>query len=204
MTLTTIIALFFAMIVLALIPGPGVLTVVARACSAGLKHGFSATLGIVAGDFVFIAFALLGLSALTEVMGSMFIVVKYLGASYLIWMGVSMLLSKPQQAKANQIKAPSHFASFSAGLVTTLGNPKAILFYLSFFPAFLDLNQVTLTETFIIYATATLAIGGVTFAYAFIATKTKGVLMDSKRGRIFNLASGTTLIGTGLYMAARD
>ena len=92
MTLSTSIALFISMVVLALLPGPGILVVMARSVSAGLRHGVSATVGIVAGDFVFITLALLGLATLSSVLGELFIFIKYIGAAYLIWLGVSMFM----------------------------------------------------------------------------------------------------------------
>uniref|UniRef100_UPI0026296014 LysE family translocator n=1 Tax=uncultured Microbulbifer sp. TaxID=348147 RepID=UPI0026296014 len=136
MTPTTSMALFISMVVLALIPGPGVLTVTARSTSAGLRHGLFTTAGIVTGDFVFIILALLGLATLSNVLGELFFVIKYLGAAYLIWLGISILSSTPNTSAGRAINAPRHTARFAAGLITTLSNPKAILFYLSFFPAF--------------------------------------------------------------------
>lgn len=129
MTLASSITLLLALIVLALIPGPGVLAVTSRAAAEGLKHGLILTVGIVAGDFIFITFALLGLSALSGVMGNMFIVIKYIAAAYLIWMGLSLAILKQQPASKPIQYSASYTNSFLIGLITTLSNPKAILFY---------------------------------------------------------------------------
>lgn len=204
MTPTSSLALFSAMIVLALLPGPGILAVIARTLSANLRHGLSTVAGIVAGDFVFITLALLGLATLSELMGSLFVIVKYVGAAYLIWLGVSMMRSTDTNLNAGPVKPSSHIASFSAGLLTTLGNPKAILFYLSFFPAFLDLTQISALDMAAIYAIATVAVGGVMCAYAYAAYKAKHSFRVSRAGRFLRYGSGTLLLGSGVFVAARS
>lgn len=203
MTLSSALTLFLTMALLALIPGPGVLVVAGRAASAGLRHGFSVTVGIVAGDFVFIIFALLGLAALADVMGSFFFVVKYLGAAYLLWLGLNIALSKPGMADIQKIKTPSHLASVTAGLVTTLSNPKAILFYVSIFPSLLDLGQIGLAETALIFAITTLAVGGVMLVYAWLAHKARSSFRASAGNPLLRYGSGAMLVGSGLFVATR-
>lgn len=204
MDLATSIALFTSMVVLALIPGPGILAVVARTLSAGMRHGVSTTVGIVAGDFVFITFALLGLAALSSAMGEFFLLVKYAGALYLVWMGVSLIRGGSQKLDVEAVKAHSHIASFMAGLITTLGNPKAILFYLSFFPAFLELHSLTGLDTIVIFLVTTLAVGGVMLAYAWVAHASKGRFQRIKTSSLPRYASGALMVGSGVYLAARS
>lgn len=203
MTAASSLALFGSMVVLALIPGPGILVVVARTLASGLRHGASTVAGIIAGDFVFITLALLGLAVLSELMGSFFIVLKYLGAAYLVWLGISLVFSKAKRSQIAPVSAPSHLASFSAGLFITLSNPKAILFYLSFFPAFLDLTQVTALDAAILYAIATVAVGGVMGAYAYAAHKSKSLIRMPNGGRYLRYTSGALLIGSGVFVATR-
>jgi len=192
------------MLVLALIPGPGVLIVTARSTTAGFRHGISTSIGVVAADFVFITFALLGLTALSSALGELFIVFKYIGAAYLIWLGLSLMISKSNRDSAKKIAEPKHGASFAAGFITTLSNPKAILFYLSFFPAFLDLASVTVFDAVLLYLITTVAIGGVMLGYAFLAHKAKSMYSDSNSSRVLKKGSGVLLIGSGLYVAARS
>jgi len=203
MTPTAATALFFAMVLLALIPGPGVLIVTARAMSGGLLHGALATAGVVAGDYVFIALAILGLVTLSSVLGELFIIIKYIGAAYLVWLGISLMRApvsgKPQPAAGS----PNRLASFLTGLITTLGNPKAILFYISFFPAFLDLERVSLADAVIVYAITTVAIGGVMFGYAVAAVKAKSALSNTAGIRALRMGSGSILLGSGIYVATR-
>jgi threonine/homoserine/homoserine lactone efflux protein len=191
------------MVVLALIPGPGILAVVARTLAAGLRHGASTVAGVVAGDFVFITLALLGLAALSELMGGFFAAIKYLGAVYLIWLGISIALAKSSGMQVRPICEPSHLASFAAGLLTTLGNPKAILFYLSFFPAFVDLSQVSALDVSIMYAIATIAVGGVMYGYAYAAYKANRSFRMSQSGPFLRYGSGALLVGSGVFVATK-
>lgn len=204
MDLTTSFALFTSMVILALIPGPGILAVVSRTLSAGMQHGVSTTAGIVAGDFVFITFALLGLAALSSAMGEFFLLIKYAGALYLIWMGVSLIRAGGKSLDVKTVKTHSHVASFMAGLITTLGNPKAILFYLSFFPAFLELQTLTPFDTAVIFLITTVAVGGVMLAYAWAFHVSKGRFQRIKSSALPRYASGALMVGSGVYLAARS
>jgi threonine/homoserine/homoserine lactone efflux protein len=79
MTIASAFALYSTMIALALIPGPGVIVVVARSLDSGLRQGLATAMGVLSGDFVFISLAVFGLAALAELMGSLFVVIKYIG-----------------------------------------------------------------------------------------------------------------------------
>lgn len=206
MTLSTALALFVAMVVLAALPGPGILVVVSRALQGGLIQGIITSVGIVAGDFVFIILSVFGLVALAESMGGFFVWVKYLGAAYLSYLGLSLILSKPSKANVPKLQASasSSLANFAAGLLTTLSNPKAILFYLSFFPAFLDLTAVSLADLAIILAVTTAAVGGVMVCYAYLAVKTHSALKASRQGKWLTYLSGGLLLLSGLFLAMRD
>lgn len=204
MTLSSIFALFGAMIILAVIPGPGVIAVVARTLASGMRHGLATAAGIVAGDFVFIAFALFGLSTLSALLGDLFLVVKYLGAAYLIWLGLSLVFSDNSGIQVRPVSESSHLMSFMAGLVTTLGNPKAILFYLSFFPAFLDLSKLTLVDSIIVYGVAMVAVGGVMCGYVFLSGKAKMSWGRVHSAGWLRYGAGALLMGSGVVVASRD
>lgn len=203
MTLISSFALFGAMIVLAAIPGPGTFAVMARAASGGMPHGVATSVGIVLGDYVFIALCLSGLAFVADAMGSAFVVIKYLGAAYLIWLGISLLRARGSRAEIATGAKKSVTSSLLLGLTTTLGNPKAILFYLSFFPAFLPLGSITAIDTLIIFVTVTIAVVGVMLMYAWATVHTRKLLQNRRESRAFNILGGSVLIGSGLWMAAR-
>jgi threonine/homoserine/homoserine lactone efflux protein len=146
LTLRSIIALFIAMVTLAMIPSLSVLTVVARSAALGFGHGLATALGIVVGDFVFIILAIYSLSAVAENMNILFLLVKYGGGIYLIWSGIKLIRDRSTTIEVTQVETTSRLSSFFSGLSITLGDQKAIFFYLSFFSAFLDLKKCISTR----------------------------------------------------------
>lgn len=202
MTISSSFALFVAMLVLAILPGPGILIVVARTLSQGLRAGLITVAGILSADFIFIFLAVLGLAALAQSIGELFFIIKIAGAVYLIWLGLAIMRSQssPSQQSANQFSQLGHYV---AGLITTLSNPKAILFYMSFFPTFLDLTQVKPLDIFIILFITTLSIGSVMFAYAYLTYKTGKLVQAWPAAATLKYISGSVLIGTGAYIASK-
>ena len=198
MTLSSTVALFGAMFVLAIIPSPSVFVVVARTIESGFIHGLVTVLGIIAGDLIFIILALYGLGFIAETMSSLFI---YLGSAYLIWLGIGLWRTK--SVEIQEIKALSWSSHFRCGLFMTLGDPKAILFYISFLPAFLDLSNVSVFDTGIVIVVATLAVGGTKLGYAYMANKSRLLFESSRAKKGINMTAGAVMIGTGLFLIAK-
>ncbi|MDA0267871.1 MAG: LysE family translocator [Cyanobacteria bacterium] len=171
MSFSSAVALFVAMVVLALLPSISVMTVLARSASWGFRHGAVTSLGIVAGDIVYILLAIYGLSFLTETMGGWVVFIKYLGAVYLIGLGLSLWRSRSNALAIEPTSETALVSSFLAGFLLTLGDQKAVLFYLSFFPAFVDLSRLSFVDTGIVVAIAITAVGGVKLGYALLADR---------------------------------
>ncbi len=202
MTFSGMAALFGAMVVLAFIPSVSVLAVSTRSAAYGFIHGVFTTMGIVVGDIFFILLAILGLAVLADSMGSLFFLVKYLGGAYLIWLGIQVWRSRSKAVKAEEMIEPSLLSSFLAGLFITLGDQKAILFYLGFFPAFLDLSAISYFDTGIIIAIAIVAVGGVKLGYAYLAGRV-GLLINPKANQAIHIAAGSVMIAVGVYLVAK-
>jgi threonine/homoserine/homoserine lactone efflux protein len=152
-------AFVVAVLVFLAIPGPGNLALITSTGKGGIPGGLGATLGVMAGDQALLWAAVAGVSALMAAYPSAFHAVQWLGALYLAWLGVRMLLAKPGSAPILQIK-PRHYAR--QAFFITLLNPKAIVFYLAFFPLFVDPAQHQGLKTFGVMA-ATIA--ALTFLY---------------------------------------
>ncbi|MCW5605930.1 MAG: LysE family translocator [Burkholderiales bacterium] len=201
-TLSSMAALFGAMAVLAAVPSVSVLAVSARAATGGFAHGAFTAFGVVVGDLVFILFAIFGLTLLAEAMDETFFLVKYLGAAYLIWLGSRLWMAGVKTAHTDSAKASSLASSFMTGLLITLADQKAILFYLGFLPAFLDLPAMSYSDTVIVVAIAVTAVGGVKLAYAWAADRA-GSMLGSGMGRMMNIAAGCVMITAGVFVAVR-
>ena len=203
LTLTNIAALAGIMVLGALVPSVSVLAVSTRSAALGFAHGALTSAGIVTGDIVFILIAIFGLSVLADLMGSHFSLIKYLGATYLIWLGIMLWRSKPKTDGIEASSKSSMPSSFLMGLLITLADQKAILFYLGFFPAFIDLSTLSLADTGIILAIATIAVGGPKLLYAFMAAKAGLIFRSSKVTRAINIAAGGVMVGVGVFLVAK-
>jgi leucine efflux protein len=192
---------FVATIVLfLLIPGPGNLALITSTGKGGIAGGVGATLGIMAGDQVLMWAAVAGLSALMTAYPTAFHMVQWAGAAYLAWLGLKMLLAKPGDAPILQIKAGHYFRQ---ALLITLLNPKAIVFYMAFFPLFVDPAHHQGLTTFAVMA-ATIA--GLAFIYGLCSTMLTYHLAERLRANpkitaTLNKLAGIFLIGFGLKLA---
>jgi len=203
MSIDSLFTLFCAMLILAVVPGPAVFAIIARSFSSGKLQAFYMTVGIVLGDYIFIFLALFGLSTLAEVMGTAFIIIKYLSAGYLIWLGINLLRTTSGSIDIETAKNSSLVSNFLTGLFITLGNPKAILFYVGFFPAFVNVSEVTLYDTSLVMLTATLAFGSVNMCYSLLADKAKKTFKSPNAATIINKTAGTIMVSTGALVVVK-
>lgn len=202
MTLTTTLALFGAMLVFAMIPGPGVFIVVARSISSGFRHGAATVAGIVLGDYVFILISVLGLVVMADVMGRFFILLKYAGAAYLLWLAFSLWRADTRRQDIS-VKEPPFTSNLIAGLLTSLGNPKVILFYMGFFPAFLDLSALSTMDLFWLLLVTAVSIGSVLLSYAWAASRARHMLSSQRAQRSINRTASGIFACSGVLLATK-
>jgi len=192
---------FVAAIVLFLaIPGPGNLALITSTTKGGIRGGLGATFGVIAGDQVLLWLAVAGVAAVLAAYPPAFYAVQWLGAAYLAWLGLKMLIAKPGSAPVLNIQ-PRHY--FRQAATITLLNPKAIVFYMAFFPLFVDPVHHQGLLTFGVMA-ATIA--SITFTYSAIVIALTHHLAERLRaspriGQTLEKIAGTFLIGFGLKLA---
>ena len=203
MTPLSLAAFAGAMVLLAMTPGPGVFATVARALASGFVHASVVVLGIVIGDLVFLLLAIYGLAAAAGLLGGLFALVKYLGAGYLLWLGLKLWRSDDVAASATPVEESSWFANLTSGLLITLGNPKVILFYLGFLPAFVDLGTLNTADVAIIAGVVSLVLGATMLGYAYAASRARRLFRSRETKRILNRTSGSVMIATGAILATR-
>lgn len=201
-------ALFGVMFVLSITPGPSDFAVVVRSMTAGFRQGVLMTLGIVAGDFLFIAFAIYSLREVAESMNRFFLLIEYGCAAYLIWLGMGAFKSSLRQKSLSTLehsvaKRSSNVSSFFSGLLITLGDPGAILFYMGLLPAFVNLRTISVAQTLTVMGMAALIIGSVKITEAYLADRVKGFFKNARIQRNLNMAAGCVLIGTGVILVIR-
>ena len=201
MTLLDIAGLSTAMFLLAIAPGPGVLATVSKALSAGLVRTIPLVLGIVLGDLLFFLFAVYGLSFVAEGFHEVFGWIRIAGALYLIVLGVTLWRTK-KKAHANLLPHASR-QSFLSGLSITLGNPKVILFYLGFLPAFIDLETLSPYDVLTVATIVSLVLGSVMLFYALAASRAKALFQNDKKQTLLQQIAGTVMIGAGLLLLSK-
>ena len=189
-----------AIIVFLLIPGPGNLALITSTSKGGIAGGLGATFGVIAGDQVLLWAAVAGVSAVMATYPTAFHIVQWSGAVYLAWLGIKMLIAKPGDAPILHIK-PHHY--FLQALFITLLNPKAIVFYMAFFPLFVDPKTHLGMTTFAVMA-ATIAV--LTFLYGLTSVLlttffAERIRASPKVSGFLNKAAGVFLIGFGLKLA---
>jgi leucine efflux protein len=189
-----------AIIIFLAIPGPGNLALITSTSKGGIAGGLAATLGVIAGDQVLMWGAVAGLAALLLAYPAAFNAVQWMGAAYLAWLGARMLLAKPGSAPVIDIQPRQYFRQAA---VITLLNPKAIVFYMAFFPLFVDpathRGVVTFGAMAATIATLTLAYGlMVVLLTHFLAARLRA---NPIVGRVLEKVAGVCLIAFGLKLA---
>lgn len=203
MSLLSILAFSFAMFILAVTPGPGVFVTVSRALTSGFYNASFVVLGIVLGDVIYLLLAIFGLSAIASIMGDFFILIKYLGGLYLLYLAYKIFKSRNDEIKISDEYEKSPKKNFFAGLFVTLRNPKAILFYLGFLPTFADLQTLTSLDILIITMIVIVVLGSVTLAYAYSASSAKKFFKSKKAQRNMNIVSSGVMGSVGGYLLVK-
>ena len=192
-------AFVVAIIVFLAIPGPGNLALLTATGRGGVRSGLAATLGVIAGDQVLLWMAVAGLSAVLINYPSLYSSVKWAGAAYLLGLGYSLFNAKPGDAPVLDMK-PDHY--FRQGLFITVLNPKAIVFYMAFFPLFVDPKIHLGLITFAVMA---ITIAVLTFAYGLVVVLLAHHMAERVRANplmrvMLNKAAGTLLMAFGLKL----
>ncbi len=197
-------ALFMsAAVILALTPGPGILYVLGRTLHGGRREGVLSALGTFVGGSVHVGAAALGLSAILMTSATTFEVVRYAGASYLIYLGVSMILNRKARLTAgDQSNKPR--GHFLQGIATEVLNPKTALFFLSFIPQFVSPARGLLTLQFLMLGAISVSLNTAAdlIVVGFAGTLARPLTQNRKFIETQRTASGVGMIGLGVYVAA--
>jgi threonine/homoserine/homoserine lactone efflux protein len=195
-----------ALAIVVALPGPGIFAVVSCALGRGLRDALAMIGGIILGDLIYFTLAVLGLAALAQSMGELFIVVKFAGAAYLIWLGYQLWREKPAAPAALAQPASAGLGikrSLLGGFMVTMGNPKAIAFYAGLLPTFIDLEKLSTVDAVGMGVIVILIVGLIPAAYALAAAGSRRFFQSPARLRLMNRIAGTMLIGSGVTVAAQ-
>lgn len=203
MDLNVWIAFVAASAALLLIPGPTILLVLSYAISQGRQVALATVAGVALGDLIAMTVSLLGLGAVVLASTTLFSILKWIGAAYLVYLGFKLYLSATtasldQVGKVGEATAKSVFTH--AATVTAL-NPKSIVFFIAFVPQFIDAKSALLPQFIVLITTFVILAAINALAYAILADKLRKRIADPSVLAWFSKIGGGTLIGMGVFTA---
>jgi threonine/homoserine/homoserine lactone efflux protein len=197
MTFESWAAFTAASTVLLIIPGPTVLLVVSYALGQGWRTALPMAVGVALGDFTAMTLSMVGLGALLAASATLFTLLKWVGAAYLIYLGVKLWRAGGALEAAPRTDAVSAGRMLGHAWLVTALNPKSITFFVAFLPAFLDLQADFLTQMLVFETTFLLLAFANAFGYALVAARARGFVSNPRAIGVINKVGGGLLIGAG-------
>jgi len=195
----------FAMILLVAVisPGPAVAAIIARVMARGTSGIVPFCAGLVLGDLIWLCCAMFGLAALAALFQPVFLIVKYCGAAYLLYLAWKLwrdagapLAAEPVRGQGRQL--------FGAALLLSMGNPKVMLFYLALLPTLIDLTQLTSTDMAELAAIVALVVSVVLTGYVLLAAQARRLFTSPRAVQAVNRTAGVAMAGAAAAIIARS
>jgi threonine/homoserine/homoserine lactone efflux protein len=203
MTPTTLLAYSGALFVAAAIPGPGMTAIVARALGSGFRPTFFMGLGLILGDLCYLTAVILGLALVAQTFTTPFLIIKYLGALYLVYIAWK-LWTTGLIAQDIEAKRSTHIGlSFLSGLLVTLGNPKTMLFYVALVPTLIPLEAIGAKDYAALVGITFVELIAVLIPYILLASQARTLLKKPNSLKALNRSAASILAGTAAYIAVR-
>lgn len=203
MTLTAMITYAGALFIAAAIPGPGMTAIIARALGSGFRPTFFMGLGLILGDLVYLTAVILGLAIVAQTFPTPFLIIKYIGAAYLIFIAWKLWTTGLLAQDIKAERAPSLGLSFLSGLLVTLGNPKTMLFYVALAPTLLPLQDIGFGDYGVLVGITFIVLMAVLLPYILLASRARTLLKKPRALQTLNRSAASILAGTAVYIAAR-
>ena len=182
------------------VPGPGVVSIVARALGSGLRASIPAAFATALGDWILMTLSAFGLAVAAKAMGPLFLIVKFGGAAYLIYLGCRYWTARVSDTP--DVVPVGARKGFLSQLSLTLGNPKAIAFFAALLPTVVDLHALGVMGYLQLSAASFTLIPLILLSYAALASRVRGLLTSRRARRAINKTAGAVLVGAGVAVAA--
>ena len=200
MDLGTILSLVIATFIFGISPGPGTLAALSVSTSQGLRSGLILGAGEALGDVVYLSFAILSLGYLSNFLEPIINIVRWIGAGYLICLGISQFKLKNLDLDSQTQSSKSTIKIFFIGFLIGGTNPKVILFYLSFIPLFLDLSNINLISAFQTIITVYLSVFASLVVVCVAGSQIKYLLKKPSYAKKLSQSTGVTMIIVGILL----
>ncbi|MFY7961202.1 MAG: LysE family translocator [Elsteraceae bacterium] len=195
------IAFVAASSVLLIIPGPTILLVVSYGLGQGWRAALPSAIGVALGDFTAMTLSMLGIGALLAASATIFSILKFAGAAYLIWLGVKLWRAGGSFDAQPNLHAASSFKMIGHAWIVTALNPKSLTFFVAFLPQFLSPNADFWAQMLIFEATFLVLAFSNALAYGLIASRARRLMSNRKAIGAFNKVGGGLLVGAGVATA---
>jgi threonine/homoserine/homoserine lactone efflux protein len=204
MDLAALVLFAGTLLVAAASPGPGIAALIAQVVGKGPEGATSFAAGLILGDLVWLAVAILGLAVVAQTFHEVFLVIKYAGAGYLVYLAYCMWTA-PVDAHdiAAAPRRDGRARLFLAGLAVTLGNPKVVAFYLALLPSLIDLARVGLLGYVELAGISIVILTAVFGAYTVAAARARALFRSARAMRLLNRAGGTVMAGAAVVVATK-
>jgi threonine/homoserine/homoserine lactone efflux protein len=191
-----------ATMILLVIPGPTILLVVSYALGQGWRAAVPLAIGVALGDFTAMTLSLFGVGALLQASATLFTVLKWIGAAYLVYLGFKLFRAGGTMNVSPVTDAKSSWKMLAHAWLVTALNPKSITFFVAFVPQFVDQTTAFAPQAMIMVATFVVLAFANAFGYAFIASRARKTFANPRAIRLFNRTGGTLLMGAGIATVA--
>ncbi|MBO6724396.1 MAG: LysE family translocator [Rhizobiaceae bacterium] len=203
MDLTSLLIFAGALVVSAGSPGPSIAALVARVLTRGVRDVLPFLAAMWVGEAIWLSLAIFGLAVVAQSFHLAFVVIKWAGVAYLLWLAWKMWTAPVAEEGAALPKSDSPIKLFLAGMAVTLGNPKIMVFYLALLPTIVDLGSVTVLGWAELTATMAVVLVAVDLGWAFAAAQARRLLKSPRATRIANRVSATAMAGAAGAIATR-
>ncbi len=185
-------------------PGPGIAAIIARVLSKGSARIWAYIAGFVLADLIWFTLAATGMAVLAQTAHTVFLVVKYIGAAYLLYIAYRMWTDTAVPVTESSDTTPtSAMRLLIAGAALTLGNPKVMIFFLALLPTVVDLSTIGVADYFKIAAAMCVILSSVLSAYVLAALRTRSLFKSTRAVRWLNRSTGTIMAGAAVTVATR-
>ena len=201
---TALLVFAGALLIAAGSPGPSIAALVARVLSRGMRDVLPFLAAMWVGEAIWLSMAVFGLAMVAQTFALAFLVIKWAGVAYLLWLAWKMWTAPAKPAGETLPASDGPVKLFLAGLAVTLGNPKIMVFYLALLPTILDLASVTVLGWAELVATMVVVLVAVDLAWALTAAQARRLLQSERAVRIANRLSAGAMAGAAAAIAARS
>lgn len=197
--------LTFAMVLLVAVisPGPAIAALVARIMARGTEGILAFCAGLVLGDLIWLSCAMFGLAALAALFQPVFLIVKYAGAAYLLFLAWKLWRDAGAPVQAEPVRGQG-LQLFGAGLLLTLGNPKIMLFYLALMPTVIDLTRLTMLDMAELAAIVAVVVSFVLTGYVLLAARARRLFTSPRALQTVNRTAGLAMVGAAATIVVRN